>query len=104
MALTKAVKEAIWLGGLLDELGVGQKKIFIYSDSHSAICSITNPVFHVCTKHIDVHYQFVPEIIIEEQILVQKIETTENPVDMLTKVVIEIKFNNCLNLINFVKV
>ena len=54
MALAKAVKEAIWLGGLLDELGVGQKQIFIYSDSHNAICSITNPVFHVCTKHIDV--------------------------------------------------
>ena len=44
------------------------------------------------------------EIIIEEQIFVQKIETTENPVDMLTKVVIVIKFNNYLNLINIVKV
>ena len=43
------------------------------------------------------------EIIIEEQIFVQKIETTENPVDMLTKVVIVIKFNNYLNLINIVK-
>ena len=26
MALTKAVKEAIWLGGLMDELGVGRSK------------------------------------------------------------------------------
>ena len=33
MALIKAVNEAIWLGGLLDELGVGQKQISIYSDS-----------------------------------------------------------------------
>ena len=30
MALIEAIKEAIWLGGLLDELGVGHKKISIY--------------------------------------------------------------------------
>ena len=33
MVLTKAVNEAMWLGGLLDELGVGPKQISIYSDS-----------------------------------------------------------------------
>ena len=33
MTLIEAIKEAIWLRGLLDELGVGQKQIFIYSDS-----------------------------------------------------------------------
>ena len=27
MAITKAVKEAIWLQGLLDDLGVGQKRL-----------------------------------------------------------------------------
>ena len=30
MALIEAIKEAIWLGGLLDELGVGHKQISIY--------------------------------------------------------------------------
>ena len=38
MGFTKAVKEVIWLGGLLDELGVSQKQIFIYFDNQSAIC------------------------------------------------------------------
>ena len=33
MTLTKEVKEAIWLGGLLDELRVGQKQISIHHDS-----------------------------------------------------------------------
>ena len=65
MALTEVVKEAILLEGLLDELGVGQKKISIYSNSHSAICLAKNPMFHVCTKHIDVRYHFVGEIISE---------------------------------------
>ena len=65
MALTEAVKEAIWLARLLDELGVGQKQISIYYDSHSAICLAKNPMFHICTKHIDVRYPFVWEIISE---------------------------------------
>ena len=56
------------------------------------------------TKHIDAHYQFVREIISERQTLHQKIETTENPADLLTKVVTTIKFNNCLELINIAKV
>ena len=55
-------------------------------------------------KHIDVRYQFVWEIISEGQILLQKIESAENSENMLTKVVTMIKFNQCLDLINIVKV
>ena len=54
MALTKAIKEAIWLGGLLDELGVGKKQIFIYFDSQSAICLAKNLVLYVRTKYITI--------------------------------------------------
>ena len=43
-------------------------------------------------------------IISEGQILLHKIETVENPVDLLTKVVTTIKFNHCLDLINNAKV
>ena len=56
------------------------------------------------TRHIDVRYQFVREIISEGRILLQQIETVENLVDLLTKVVTTIKLNHCLNLINTAKV
>ena len=65
MALTKVVKETIWLGGLLDELGVGQKQCFIYYDSQRVICLAKNTMFHVRTKHIYIRYQFVWEFISE---------------------------------------
>ena len=83
---------------------VGQKKISNYSDSQSAILLAKNLVFHVRTKHIYVRYHFVWEIISERRILLQKIGTIENHVDMLIKVVIGIKFNHCLDLINIAKV
>ena len=62
------------------------------------------PISWKFTKHIDVHYQFMREIISEGRILLQKIEIVKNPADLLTKVVIGIKFNHCLDLINIGKV
>ena len=104
MVITEAVKEAIWLQGLLDDLGVGQKHVTVFCDSQSAIHLAKNQVYHARTKHIDVRYYFVWKIIEEGGVLVQKIKTDDNLADMLTKVVTTIKFNHCLDLINIVKV
>ena len=76
----------------------------MFCDSQSAIHLAKNQVYHARTKHIDVRYHFVREIIEEGGFLVQKIKTDDNPADMLTKVVTMIKFNHCLDLINIVKV
>ena len=69
MAITKTVKEAIWFHGLLKDLGVGQKQLYVYFDSQSAIHLATNQVFHAQTKHIDVRYHFGREILEEELFL-----------------------------------
>jgi len=50
MAITEAVKETIWLHGLLKDLGVGQKQLEVYSDSQSVIHLAKNQVFHARTK------------------------------------------------------
>ena len=104
MAITEAVKEEIWLQGLLDDLGVGQKQVTVFCDSQSAIHLAKNQVYHARTKHIDVRYHFVQEIIKEGGVLVQKIKTGNNPAYMLIKVVTAIKFNHCLDLINIANV
>ena len=104
MAITEVVKEVIWLHGLLKDLGVDQKQLEVYSDSHSDIHLAKNQVFHAQMKHIDGRYNFVREILEEEEILLQKIHTTENPADMLTKVVPWAKFEHCLNLVNILHI
>ena len=104
MAVTEAVKEAIWLNGLLKDLGVVQSHISLYCDSQSAIHLAKNQVYHSRTKHIDVRYHFVREVFEKGKILLQKIPTADNPADMMTKVVTTIKFNHCLNLINILRI
>ena len=100
MAVTEAFKEAIWLHGLINDLGISQKHIRVFYDSQSAICLAKNSIHHAHTKHIDVRFHFVREILNEGDILLKKISTADNPADMMTKVVSGIKFQHCLDLIN----
>ena len=76
----------------------------MYCDSQSAIHLAKNQVYHARTKHIDVRFHFVREIIDEGKIHLQKIKTADNPADMMTKVVTATKFEHCLNLINILQV
>ena len=55
-------------------------------------------------RGIDVCYHFVHEILEEKEIVLQKIHTTENPADMLTKVVTGVKFEHCLDLVNILHI
>ena len=58
-----------------------------------------NQTYHARTKHIDVKYHYVREIIEGGDVLLKKINTKDNPSDMLTKVISEVKFQHCLKLI-----
>ena len=100
MAMTEAMKEALWLQGLLDDLGVDQDFMEVRCDSMSVICLAKNQVYHSRTKHIDVGYHFVQDVLDEGDINVVKIHTKNNPADMLTKVVSGAKFSHCRNLLH----
>ncbi|KAH9783052.1 Integrase catalytic domain-containing protein [Citrus sinensis] len=86
VAATEAVKEAIWLKGLLGDLRVIQENIAVFCDNQSAIFLAKNQTYHARTKHIDVKYHYVREIIKSGEVLLKKIDTKDNPSDMLTKV------------------
>ena len=100
MAVAEGVKEALWLKGLLDNLGMKQEHVKLRCDSQSAIHLAKNQVHHARTKHIDVRYHFVRHVVKEGSISLTKVHTDENPTDMLTKVVTGGKFQHCLDLLN----
>ena len=56
-------------------------------------------MFHERTEHIDIKVHFIRETVASGSILVEKISTEENPVDMITKSLPSSKFNYCLELI-----
>jgi len=59
MARTEAMKEVIWLQGLLDDLGIEQDLLKINCDSMSVIYLVKNQIYHTRMKHIDVRIHFL---------------------------------------------
>ena len=100
MAVAEAIKEGLWLTRLVKELGIEQGGVELHCDSQSAIYLAKNQVYHARTKHIDVRFHKIRELITSGQILLQKIHTSENAADMLTKPVTSDKFKHCLDLLN----
>jgi hypothetical protein len=100
MAVAEVAKEALWLKGLVKELGIQQGGVQLHCDNQSAIYLAKNQVYHARTKHIDVRFHKIRELISTGDLLLEKIHTSENATDMLTKPVIADKFKHCLDLIN----
>ncbi|KAE9590891.1 putative RNA-directed DNA polymerase [Lupinus albus] len=99
ISATEGVNEVIWLRGLVNELGLAQSVLIVFCDNQSAIHLIKNNRYHDKTKHIDVKRHFIRDIISVGEIMVEKIHTSENPTDMLTKLLPNTKFQHCLNLV-----
>ncbi|GJV65527.1 retrovirus-related pol polyprotein from transposon TNT 1-94 [Tanacetum coccineum] len=86
MALTDAVKETIWLRGLLEELGVELNTVSVNCDNQDVIHLLRNHVFHERTKHINVRYHFIREVLEAKTIFVLKVGTEHNAADALMNV------------------
>ena len=54
-----------------------------------------NPMYHAKTKHIDVQYHFVRDMVEDKNVLLEKDETLKNVADSLTKSVSAEKLSWC---------
>lgn len=88
MGMTQAVKEILWLRVLLDKIG-GFKHIppmsTLNEDNQGAIALAHNPEYHARTKHIDIQYHFIRELVTTEKIYLQFCPSTDMIADIITK-------------------
>ncbi|MCO5567543.1 hypothetical protein L7F22_021237 [Adiantum nelumboides] len=94
VAASSASKEAVWLARLVGELGIHQISV-LHCDSQSAITLAKNPVFHSKTKHIEVQYHVVRNILTTKRIELIKVHTDDNSADALTKNLTSERFTHC---------
>ena len=87
------------LFGLVADLGIKEDMPLLHCDCQSAIQLAKNPVFHAKTKHVDVKYHFIRELIEDKQLQLVKVHTTENPADLLTKGLPKTSFEQCRTLL-----
>lgn len=92
MSLSDASRQLQWMHSLLSELGIHIKAIPLCGDNQGAIFIASNPVQERRTKHIDIRYHYIRQILEKGEVVLYFIEGSENPADMLTKNLGHVKF------------
>jgi hypothetical protein len=95
MAATHGSKEVVWLQRLCSGIRFEQRAMKVSCDSQSTIFLAKNPAYHSKTKHIDVQYHFIRDMVESNKVLLEKVDTLENIADSLTKSVSVVKFSWC---------
>ncbi|CAL1360546.1 unnamed protein product [Linum trigynum] len=103
IAVTEACKEMIWMKKFLNELGFLQEQPQLFCDSQSAIHLAKNASFHARSKHIDVRYHWIRDVLEMKQLQLEKIHTDENGSDMCTKTLPREKFEFCRSAAGIMK-
>ena len=87
VAVSDAAKEALWLGQLAHMFWQvdSDSAPVVYKDCQGAIALSKYLVHHNASKHIDVQYHFVRDCVISGKIGLEKISTTDNVADGMTK-------------------
>ena len=68
-------------------------------DSQSAVHSAKNAMFHARTKHIDVRYHFIRQILEDGLVTLTKVRTQYNPADILTKSLPKARHEHCIDMV-----
>src|SRR5882672_3444670 len=98
-ALGVACQEAAWLKQIGQELLLPlDDPIHIYSDNTGAVALSDNPVFHNRSKHINIRWHFVRELIRTKVIRTSHIPGVQNGVDFLTKALNRSEHDRCVQL------
>ena len=84
MATTHESMEVVLLQIFHSIIGYVQEVEGLDCDNHNVIFLAKNPTYHSKTKHIDVQYHFVKDMVEDEKVLLVKVDTFNNVVDSLT--------------------
>jgi hypothetical protein len=95
MAAASAVKEALWIRKLLDDIGIKTATIEIKGDNQSALKLLRNPISSMRSKHIDIVHHFARERVVRKEVNFTYVSTDKMLADVLTKPLSETKHKEC---------
>jgi len=95
MAVSDAGRQLRWIQQLLGELGIHETKTPLHMDNQGAIFNASNPTTERRTKHINIRYHYIRDLVEDGYVDLFYVEGTKNPADMFTKVLKASSFYNC---------
>jgi len=103
-ARTSAAQEAVWLIGLLQEMGESTATPIIWCDNQSTVALTKDPVFSARSKHIEARYFFIRELVQAKRILAKHIRSQNNIADIFTKPLSQDDHNRLMDLLGVKRV
>ena len=86
IAATHITKQVLWHHSLYQELNFTLPSTStIFTDNQAAIAISHHPEFHACTKHININYHFLWDLIFTGTINTVYVNTNDNLADLFTK-------------------
>jgi hypothetical protein len=110
MALKEAGKEAIYLYNSLEsiknilQLNLKLPRPAIITDSKSAQDLAENAKFHKRTKHIDIAFHYIRELVAEKRVIITHCPSKENLADPFTKAIPREQFRDFISRLRLSKV
>ena len=99
-AVGAACQEAIWIRQISQELLISlDQPTLILSDNTGAVSLSDNPVFHSWSKHIDIQWHYVHDLIQSKLIHTSHIPGTQNGADFFTKALNCFEHERCVKLL-----
>ena len=92
MVLSDCSHQVVWICSLMHELGYHFGPIPICRDNQGSIFISSNSVTEKRTKHIDICYHYICEVIEKKYIELFFIDGNDNPTDLFTKNLSSVKF------------
>lgn len=103
-ALSQTASEVTWLERLLEELGVQHlKPVTLNCDNQSAIHIAKKPVFHECTKHIDIGCHFTHEKVLDGLLQLSNVPSNTQLAYLLTKILPSPQFQHLISKLGMFK-
>ena len=77
IAAANCCSQLIWMKRMLEDFGISFGKFKILCDNTSAINIAKNPVQHCRTKHIDIRYHFLREMVEDGMCCLEYVQTSD---------------------------
>ena len=92
----------LWIKKVLNDYEISQDTMIVYCDNSSAIDISKNPIQHSKTKHIEIRYHFIRDLIERKIVCLEYILTKRQNADIFTKPLDRSKFETLRQVIGVI--
>ena len=79
------LSQLLWMKKLLHDYGIPQDTMCVFCDNTSDINLSKNPVQHSKSKHIEIRYHFIRDLVEDKVVCLEFIHTDNQKADIFTK-------------------